>query len=166
VRESKKGAWRLVEALPDDKGGKCISPYVRHILQSHRAINTTVWSKTCNLSPSSLKILEGFHIRAIWRKAGKRPMKLTDGTWTYPNSTKVLEDAGLKTIAHYIAVRRQHIANYIVIMPIFTMCVDGVRRRGSSKRHFWWEQSMDIEAARATRIAGPVVGSVDEEKNR
>jgi hypothetical protein len=98
--------------------------------------------------------------------AGKRPMKLPDGTWTYPNSAQVLEDVGLKTVAHYIAVRRRHIANYIVNKPIFTTCVDGVRRRGSSNRHFWWEQSMDLEATRAARIAGPAVVSDDEEENR
>jgi hypothetical protein len=31
-------------------------------------------SKTWNLSPSSLILLEGFHIRATWRMAGKRPV--------------------------------------------------------------------------------------------
>ncbi len=46
--------------------------------------------------------------------AGKRPMKLPDGTWEYPNSAAVLDEVGLKTIAHYISVRRQHIASYIV----------------------------------------------------
>jgi hypothetical protein len=83
-------------------------------------------SETWNLSPSSLKLLEGFHIRAAWRMAGKRPMKFPDGAWTYPNSAQVLEDVGLKTVAHYIAVCWQHIVNYIVDKPIFTMCMDGV----------------------------------------
>jgi hypothetical protein len=123
-------------------------------------------SETWNLSPSSLKLLEGFHIRATWRFAGKRPMKLPDGTWTYPNLAQVLEDVGLKTVAHYIAVCWQHIANYILNKPIFTMCMDGVRRRGSSNRHFWWEQSMDWEAAWVARIAGFAVVSDDKEENR
>ena len=104
-------------------------------------------SKTWNLSPSSLKLLKGFHIRAAWRMTGKRPVKLWDGTWTYPNSAQVLEDAGLKTVAYYIAVRRQHIANYIINKPIITTCVKGGRRQGSSTRHFWWEQLMDLDAA-------------------
>jgi hypothetical protein len=122
-------------------------------------------SETWNLSPSSLKHLEGFHIRAAWRMAGKRPMKLPNGTWAYPNSVQVLEDVGLKTIAHYIAVRRQHIANYIVSKPIFTSCVDGVRKQGSSNRHLWWEQSMDLETAWATRIAGPADAFDAREEN-
>ncbi len=114
-------------------------------------------SKTWNLSPVSLKFLKGFHIRAAWRMAGKRPMKLCDGTWMYPNSADVLKDVGLKTITHCIAICPQHIANYIVNKPIFLTCVRGGRRRGSSVRQFWWEQLMDLEEARATRIAGPVV---------
>jgi hypothetical protein len=93
-------------------------------------------------------------------------MKLPDGTWTYPNSVQVIEDVGLKIVAHYIAVRRQHIANYTVNKPIFTTCVDRGRRQGSSNRHFWWEQSMDLEAARAVRLAKPAVVSDDKEENR
>jgi hypothetical protein len=68
-------------------------------------------SETWNLSPVSLKVLEWFHIRAAWRMAGKRPMKLRDGTWMHLNSADVLKDVGLKTFAQYIAVYWQHIAN-------------------------------------------------------
>jgi hypothetical protein len=95
---------------------------------------------------------------------GKRPLKLPDGTWTYPNSTEVLDEVRLKTIAHYISERRQHIASYIVDKPIFQSCVDGVRRRGSSVCQFWWAQSMDLEMAQAARLAGPAVVSDDKDK--
>ena len=121
-------------------------------------------SKTWNLSPASLKSLEGFHTWAAWCMAGRRPLKLPDGTWTYPNSTEVLDEVGLKTIAHYIGVRRQHVASYIVDKPIFQSCVDGVRRRGSSVRQFWWTQSMDWEVARAACFVGPAVVSDDIEE--
>jgi hypothetical protein len=96
--------------------------------------------------------------------AGKRPTKLPDGTWTYPNSAAVLDKVGLKTIAHYIGMRRQHIASYIVDKPIFQTCMDGVRRRGSGIRQFWWAQSMDLEMARAACIAGPIVSNNDGEE--
>jgi hypothetical protein len=97
--------------------------------------------------------------------AGKRPMKLRNDTWTYPNSTDVLKDIGLKTIAHHIAVHWQHIANYIVNKPTFLTCVSGGRRGGSSVCQFWWEQSVNLEEAQAARVAGPVVISDDEEEN-
>ena len=54
-----------------------------------------IGSKTWNFSPVSLKVLKGFHIRAAWRMIGKRPMKLCDVTWTYPNSVDVLKDIRL-----------------------------------------------------------------------
>jgi hypothetical protein len=94
--------------------------------------------------------------------AGKRPQKLPDGTWTYPNSAAVLDKVRLKTIAHYIGMQRQHIASYIVDKPIFQSCVDRVRRCGSSVCQFWWAHPMDLEMARATRIVGPVVVEDDE----
>jgi hypothetical protein len=72
------------------------------------------------------------------------------------NSAAVLDNVELKTIAHYIGMQRQHIASFIVNKPIFQSCVDGVRRRGSSIHQFWWAQPMDLERARAARLAGPV----------
>ena len=91
-------------------------------------------------------------------------MKLPDGTSTYPNSAAVLDELGLRTIAHYIGMRRQHIASYIVDKPIFQTCMDGVRRRGSGVRQFWWAQSMDLEMARAASITGPIVSDDDGEE--
>jgi hypothetical protein len=119
-------------------------------------------SKRWNLSLVSLKSLKGFHIRAAWHMAGKRSQKLPDSAWMYPNSAAVLDKVGLKTIAHYIGVQRQHIASYIANKPIFQSCMDGVRRRGSSVCQFWWAQLMYMETARAARIVGPVV--VEDDK--
>jgi hypothetical protein len=106
-----------------------------------------IGNETWNLSPVSLKSLEGFHVRAAWRTAGKRPMKLPGGTWMYPNLVAVLDKVGLKNIAHYIGMPRQHVASFIVDKPIFQSCVDGVRRHGSSICQFWWAQPMDLEMA-------------------
>ncbi len=101
------------------KGRKCISTCVVFYKATVQSI-LLFRSETWKLSPVSLKVLKGFHIRAAWCMAGKRPMKLRDGTWTYPNSVDVLKDIGLKTIAHFTAINWQHIANYIVDKPIFS----------------------------------------------
>jgi hypothetical protein len=121
-------------------------------------------SETWDLAPKSLKSLEGIHLWAAWCMAGKRPMKLWDGTWKYPNSTTALDGVGLKTIARYTGVQRQHIANYIVDKPIFWTCLNGTRRCGSSIHQFWRAQPMDLETTRAARLAGPVVVSDDKEE--
>ena len=76
-----------------------------------------------------------------------------DGLWVYPPSDEVLEEVGLHPIVHYIEVRRQTVASFIVHRPIFDFCTDGERRRGASPRQFWWEQPMDLDVASVIAIA-------------
>ena len=104
-------------------------------------------SETWNLAPSRLACLEGFHLRAAWQMSGRGQKKLPNGTWRYPNSEAVLREVGLQTIHHYIGVHWQHVANFIVNQPIFQLCLEGVRKRGSAPCQFWWEQPLDLEAA-------------------
>jgi hypothetical protein len=54
--ESQKGVGRLGKALPLDQGRKCIPPCVRHILQSKRAINTTVWKRDMELVTAEFEV--------------------------------------------------------------------------------------------------------------
>jgi hypothetical protein len=158
-----RGIWARLSCTirAENTSPRACGIFYKATVQSILLFGSEMW----NLSPSSLRLLEGFHIRAAWQMTGKRPVKLWDGTWTYPNSAQVLEDAGLKTVAHYISVWRQHIANYIVNEPIFATCVEGGRRRGSSTRHFWWKQPMDLDAAQAACFAGPAVVSYDKGEN-
>ena len=107
-------------------------------------------SETWNLTPAALKSLEGFHLRATWYMARvNKPCRNPDRSWTYPATPDVLEEIGLQPIAHYVEVRRQTIAKFIVNWPIFDFCVAGKRKRGTSPRQWWWEQPMDLDMARA-----------------
>ncbi len=47
-------------------------------------------SETWSLYLMSMKHLEGFHIRAVWRMLGKRPVRKEDGSWMYPRLENVL----------------------------------------------------------------------------
>ncbi len=102
-------------------------------------------SETWKLSPLSLKSLEGFHIRAACRMAGMQPARNPDGTWTYPNSKEVLKTVRLKTINLYIGVCIEIIARFIVDQPLFALCWEGGRRRGSAHHTFWWEQPFNLD---------------------
>jgi hypothetical protein len=104
-------------------------------------------SETWKLSPSSLKSLEGFHIWAACCMAGKMPTRNPDGTWTYPRLRDVLKVVGLWTIGHYIGVHWETIARFIVDQPLFALCQDGERKRGSVRCTFWWEQPLSIDGA-------------------
>ena len=118
-------------------------------------------SETWNLSPSAMKCLEGFHVRAARRMTGLQPRREPDGTWTYQSSEKVLEAAGLHTIQHYVEVRRNTVLKFIIDRPIFEFCREASRQRGTSNRQYWWEQSLDLETARAAVFTAAGV-AVDE----
>jgi hypothetical protein len=102
-------------------------------------------SETWKLSPLSLKSLEGFHIWAAHRMVGKMPPRNPDGTWTYPSLKDVLKAVGLWTIDHYIGVCWETIARFIVDQPLFALCWDGEKKRGSVHCTFWWEQPLLID---------------------
>jgi hypothetical protein len=87
-------------------------------------------SETWSLSPSSMKRLEGFHIRTAWQISGKRPVRKDDGSWTYPRLEDVLQAVGLKPITHYVGMRRQTVVNFILNRPIYELCAEAVRKRG------------------------------------
>jgi hypothetical protein len=86
-------------------------------------------SETWSLSPTSIKRLEGFHIRAAWQMSGLRPEKKPNGSWSYLCSKDVLDVASMYTIAHYMDMRWQTEANFIVNQPIWELCGGAVRRR-------------------------------------
>ena len=92
----------------------------------------------------------GFHIHAAYRIAKVNKPKRMPGSagWWYPSSKDVLEEVGLYTIDHYIGVRRESISSFIRVRPIFQLCMDGQRKRGSSSHALWWEQQLseDLES--------------------
>ncbi len=87
-----------------------------------------------------------------------RLKKKPDGSWLYPRSKDVLEAAGLQTITHYIDVRRQTVANFILNQPIWELCAGAVRRRGSPIQPFWWDQPMDLDLAKERGLLLPAQG--------
>jgi hypothetical protein len=97
--------------------------------------------------------------------------KKTNGSWSYTRSKDVLNAAGLHTIAHYMDVRRQTVANLIIDQPIWKLCAGAVRRMGSPVQSFWWDQPMDVNLARERGLLLPAQGPVgpalikDEDKD-
>eukprot|EP00957_Ditylum_brightwellii_P189238 14403925-Ditylum_brightwellii.AAC.1 len=63
-------------------------------------------SESWNITPTAMRMLEGFHVKTAWRMATvNRPERQPDGTWVYPATEDVLEEVGLQTVQHYIEVR-------------------------------------------------------------
>ena len=103
-------------------------------------------SETWALTPSTLKRLEGFHVRAARRMTGMMPVS-ANGLWTYRKKSEVLAAAGLRTIEHYVRVRRARIFLWVMDRPIYQMCQRVVRRCGTPPRTFWWDQPMHLDEA-------------------
>jgi hypothetical protein len=93
-----------------------------------------------------------------WQMSGLQPEKKPNKSWSYPRSKDVLDAAGLHTIAHYMDVRRQTVANSIVNQWIWELCAGAVRRRGLPIRPFWWDQPMDLDLAKERGLLLPVQG--------
>jgi hypothetical protein len=89
--------------------------------------------------------------------AGMQPTRNPDETWTYPSLKDVLKVVGLKRINHDIGVCREPIARFILDQPLFALCRDGGRRRGSIRCMFWWEQLLSLDDA------GPPPGDKEDE---
>ncbi len=104
-------------------------------------------SETWVLSPAAMARLEGFHIRAAYWMLAKEhvPRRGPNLQWVYPPSEAVLEECGMHTIQHYIDVRRETIAMYVVGRSILAECQGADRRRGSVPRQWWWEQRMCLD---------------------
>jgi hypothetical protein len=90
--------------------------------------------------------------------SGLQPEKRPNGSWSYLRLKDVLDAAGLHTIAYYMDVRRQTVANFIVNQPIWELCAGAVRRRGSPIRPFWWDQPMDLDLTKERGLLLPVQG--------
>jgi hypothetical protein len=73
------------------------------------------------------------------------PRRGPNQQWVYPPSDKVLEECGMHTIGHYIDMRRETIAKYVVGRSIFAECQGADQRRGSVPRRWWWEQRMCLD---------------------
>jgi hypothetical protein len=107
-----RGCWARVSQVlrAENASPKVCGVFYKATIQAVLLFGSETW----NLAPSGLACLEGFHLQAAWRMIGRGPKKLPNGTWRYPNSETVLQEVGLQTIRHYIGVRWQHVANFIV----------------------------------------------------
>jgi hypothetical protein len=85
---------------------------------------------------------------------------------------EVLEAVGMKSIAHYVEVRRQTVPNFIVNRLIHELCAGAVRKRGLPVQPFWWDQLMDLDLVRERGLwplpnqdGGPVAIEEDKDTN-
>lgn len=138
-------AWKMFHRL---LRGQNMSPRVcgmffKAVIQAVLLYGSESWV----LTRSALRCLEGFVYQAACRMARqhrKRKDQRT-GEYIYPAREDVYEEVGLYTVEEYINRRRQTVASYIRDRPIFDLCMEGERQRGTRPRKWWWDQEVDVD---------------------
>jgi len=138
-------AWKMFHRL---LRGQNMSPRVcgmffKAVIQAVLLYGSESWV----LTRSALRCLEGFVYQAACRMARqhRKGKDQRTGEYIYPAREDVYEEVGLYTVEEYINRRRQTVASYIRDRPIFDLCMEGERQRGTRPRKWWWDQEVDVD---------------------
>ena len=121
MRKARKSWARVSRVLrADNASPRVCAMFYKATVQAVLLYGSESW----NLTPSLLRRLEGFHIKAAWRMAAvHKPRKdAATGEWTYPRTEDVLEEVGLYPMEHYIRKRRDTVTQYLATRPILELC--------------------------------------------
>ena len=139
-----KRKWAMFKRLltREDASRRVMGYFYKAIVQSRILL---YGAETCwVISESKLRKLRTFH-RSCARFLTRRYIKPNEnGTWVYPSSASVLEEAGLYEIDHYIQKRRETVLEFVKEREIYQECkeldVDSVHTN-----HYWWNQSFNVQ---------------------
>ena len=93
-------------------------------------------SESWVLNKSSMKQLRSFHSRVARFLTGRHIRQDADGTWHYPPTAGVLEEAGLETVDEYIQRRRDTVRmKFVFGRPILNECRLAA---GYNNKPVWW----------------------------
>ena len=100
-------------------------------------------SETWVWTLSMLNTIRGFHHRACWQLADKKPIRRQNGTYLYCPADEAMKICKLRPIQVYIARRRQTVLAYVAKRPIYKRCRAAIRSAGTpTSTNFWWEQDL------------------------
>ena len=114
--------------------------FYKAIVQSILLYGAETWV----ISEKNMRKLRSFHRRCARFIVNRHITCKSDGTWTYPHSETVLEDAGLLKIEEYIQKRRDTIFDFVRNRQVYQKCKDFE----VDKKHecyYWWKQSFSVE---------------------
>ena len=92
----------------------------------------------CPINPSLRYWNLGFFLTKWYIKPNE------SGTWVYPSSASVLEEAGLYEINHYIQKRRETVLEFVKEREIYQECKD-LEVDSVHTNHYWWNQSFNVQ---------------------
>ena len=89
-------------------------------------------SGRCVVTGDILKVLKGFHHRAVRRITGMTETRGAGRDWEYPPVAAAMKAVRLHPIEEYIGRWQENIAEKVACRPIYEICVDAKRIPGTS----------------------------------
>ena len=96
----------------------------------------------CVVTGDMIKVLEGFHHRAVRRIMGMTETRGVGREWEYPPVVAAMESAGIHPIRKYILRRYATIAEKVACCHIYELCAKAERIPRMSRMVRWWDQDM------------------------
>jgi hypothetical protein len=134
LHKAKQQWGRLVRVLGSVKGKpKTMAKFYMAIVQAVLLFGSETWAITKDMQGR----LDAFHHRCARYLTHKHIRQKPDGTWEYPSSSGVLEEAGLKTIGKMIDSRKRNLMGFITNREIYRQCTES-RPLASDVNHPRW----------------------------
>ena len=131
--------WGMVSHVLQCEGllPKVAAMFYKAVVQVDLLYGAEMWS----ISPTMRKALKGFHHQVAHQLTGKVGQFLPwEDWWEYPPIEAVLSEARLFLMEVYITCHQNCLVDYIVMWPIFDLCMESNRLDSSSRAQLWWEQ--------------------------
>ncbi len=94
-------------------------------------------SESWVLTKSNMRQLRSFHSRVARFLTGRHIRQDRNGTWHYPPTAGVLEEAGLHSVEEYIQRRRDTVRmKFVFGRPILSECRQA---SGFNNKPVWWK---------------------------
>ena len=113
---------------------KTMAKFYMAIVQAVLLFGSETWAITKDMQGR----LDAFHHRCARYLTHRHIRQKPDGTWEYPSSSGVLEEAGLKTIEEMIKSRKKNLIGFITRRKIYQQCAES-KPLASDVNHPLWE---------------------------
>ena len=125
---------------------KIVAKFYVTIVQTVLSFGSETWV----MSTKMMQRLNSFHHRCARCIAREHIHRNSDGTWSHPPSSKVLESCGLSPISTCIAKHRTTLLTHCAIDHI-NLCKECLAKTVSDRRTCWWQIPSDSKNNLQTR---------------
>ena len=146
VLRNSKRAWSVWGRLGKMLRREGVDPYAaemlyREVIQVALLFGLDNWV----LSEAMERMVEGKHTRFLRQTTGNQARHNADGTRSTPATEEVQEAAGTQLSTTYIGIRQGTVAQWVVMSPVFELCVRDTGYEGGERRsdERWCQEALE-----------------------